>query len=109
MTSGGNSQFRKIMHVTLDSQLGKVRDAMGVALRLTDKEGLRSVAFPPISYCVDSHKRCEQRNAIYEVCKLFETENKPRALHFIIVHRTLITEMGTVSYPIHPLREWHGP
>ena len=84
MTSGGNSKFRKILHVTLDSRLGKVRDAIGVALRLVDKEGLRSVAIPPIRN--DVYGCLERNKAIYKMCVEFEWENKPRALHFIVLH-----------------------
>ena len=90
MTSGGNSKFRKILHVTLDSRLGKLRDAMGVALTLADKEGLRSVAVPPIRN--DVYGRRELHKAIYDVCVQFETEKQPRALHFIIVHTHFRTE-----------------
>ena len=76
MTAAGNLPYKAIFHVEVCQNSAKFRNAIDKVLRLADKEGMRSIAFPALQDAtyVDSY---------FDVFYEYEMRTRPICVHMI--------------------------
>ncbi|XP_072021164.1 uncharacterized protein [Amphiura filiformis] len=80
MTSGGNLRQKKIIHITHFYEPTKLQNAVFMALRLADKEHLKSIVFPVLD-CSDSLQQLV--SSLYKAFDNFARQYRPEFLHLI--------------------------
>ncbi len=79
MTAAGNLPYKAIFHVEVVQNSAKFENAIYNTLRLADKQGLRSIAFPAL-------EDTTHINSYLKVFYEFESRAHPACLHMIDIH-----------------------
>ena len=83
ITSAGNLPSKAIFHVTVFPHPAKFKTALHTALRLADRQGLRSIAVPALPNDSSAQKALIDQHL--EVLYEFEEQANPLCLHSIVI------------------------